>query len=135
MKRNVRKRLMANERERERTKSLNQALEVLRDRLPAPEAEKRSKIQTLKMAKLYIEFLTKCKQMAQQQQQQQDEQNQIVKKENGRQAGSNCQQQSQSKAATLDFNHSTPLTFMFYKFRVKSQSGNEIVAHSKPPNQ
>lgn len=48
---------MANERERERTKSLNQALEILRDILPVPEAEKRSKIQTLRMAKDYIEFL------------------------------------------------------------------------------
>lgn len=48
---------MANERERERTKSLNQALEILRNRIPVPDAEKRSKIQTLKMAKVYIEFL------------------------------------------------------------------------------
>lgn len=48
---------MANERERERTKSLNQALETLRNRIPVPDAEKRSKIQTLKMAKVYIEFL------------------------------------------------------------------------------
>lgn len=52
---------MANERERERTKSLNQALEILRERLPVPEAEKRSKIQTLRMAKEYIEFLAKFK--------------------------------------------------------------------------
>lgn len=55
--RHVRKRVMANERERERTKSLNQALEILRNRLPCGEAEKRSKIQTLRMAKIYIEFL------------------------------------------------------------------------------
>lgn len=68
---NVRKRVMANERERERTKSLNQALELLRNRLPCPEAEKRSKIQTLRMAKEYIEFLAKFKQISQQQQHQQ----------------------------------------------------------------
>lgn len=63
----VKKRVLANERERERTKSLNQALEVLRNRIPAPEAEKRSKIQTLRMAKLYIEFLAKFKHIKSQQ--------------------------------------------------------------------
>lgn len=57
--RGVRKRVMANERERERTRSLNNALEILRNKLPVPEAEKRSKIQTLRLAKDYIEFLSK----------------------------------------------------------------------------
>lgn len=61
---------MANERERERTKSLNKALAVLRNRLPVPEAEKRSKIQTLKIAKQYIEFLAQFNQMSRQQQEQ-----------------------------------------------------------------
>ena len=56
-----RKRHMANERERERTKSLNEALEILRNRLPVPEAEKRSKIQTLRTAKEYIEFLARLR--------------------------------------------------------------------------
>lgn len=51
------KRVTANERERERTKSLNQALEILRNKLPLSIAEKRSKIQTLRAAKQYIEFL------------------------------------------------------------------------------
>lgn len=58
----VRKRVKANERERERTKSLNEALEVLRNRLPIDETHKRSKIQTLRLAKDYIEFLrSECK--------------------------------------------------------------------------
>lgn len=66
--RNVRKRVMANERERERTKSLNSALEVLRRKLPCTEAEKRSKIQTLRTAKEYIEFLVAYKEELQQHQ-------------------------------------------------------------------
>lgn len=57
MPRVVRKRDTANQRERERTKSLNRALELLRSKLPCTEAEKRSKIQALRMAKEYIEFL------------------------------------------------------------------------------
>lgn len=52
-----RKRTMANERERERTKMLNRALALLRNKLPCKESEKRSKIQTLRMAKEYIEYL------------------------------------------------------------------------------
>ena len=52
-----RKRHMANERERERTKSLNEALEILRNKLPVTEAEKRSKIQTLRTAKEFIQYL------------------------------------------------------------------------------
>lgn len=62
--RNVRKRVMANERERERTKSLNQALELLRSRIPVAEAEKKSKIQTLRTAKEYIEFLGRVKKLS-----------------------------------------------------------------------
>lgn len=52
------KREMANERERERTRSINKALDILRNRLPVAESEKRSKIQTLKTARWYICFLS-----------------------------------------------------------------------------
>lgn len=69
----VRKRVQANERERERTKSLNEALKILRRRIPAPEAEKRSKIQTLRMAKEYIECLMYLDQKYKSRQQQQQQ--------------------------------------------------------------
>lgn len=98
---------MANERERERTKSLNQALEILRNRIPVPEAEKRSKIQTLRMAKEYIEFLARLKRLSQQQQNQQNEVNNI---------GPSNQQLHQPDS---------PLTYKFYKFRLKSQTNRD----------
>lgn len=101
--RNGRKRVMANERERERTKSLNQALEILRNRLPAPEAEKRSKIQTLRMAKRYIEFLAKLKRISQQQAVDGANNNNLT-----------IDQQIQ--------NHPDILTYKFYKFRLESQN-------------
>lgn len=138
--RNVRKRVMANERERERTKSLNQALEILRNRLPVPEAEKRSKIQTLRMAKEYIEFLARFKHIAQaaqpdhshslQQPPQEcqttqdvstlDEQRQYDNKSRVHER-SDCPQQQQP-VPDHGQNHQpdSPLTYKFYKFRLKS---------------
>lgn len=136
--RNVRKRVMANERERERTKSLNQALEILRDRLPVPEAEKRSKIQTLRMAKDYIEFLdiymrsssqlppshqttadlgnptrTECTQLFQY--------NQQFSSSKVQQLNTNSSQLSATQGNQPD----SPLTYKFYKFRLKSQNKND----------
>lgn len=151
--RGVRKRVMANERERERTKSLNDALETLRNRLPVPDAEKRSKIQTLRMAKEYIEFLAKFKRIsAQQQQQRQQHQQQqqsnrmnpddsngqplMLADESVKQyRGGNCnsynnncepfvvnnnlQQSSVDKSANQNHQPDSPLTYKFYKFRLK----------------
>jgi hypothetical protein len=48
---------MANVRERERTKSLNTAFEVLKTIIPHLPQDKLSKIQTLKLASGYIQFL------------------------------------------------------------------------------
>lgn len=138
--RNVRKRVMANERERERTKSLNQALENLRDRLPVSEAEKRSKIQCLRIARDYIEFLgiytrsssqplpqhqtttttdlsnptrTECTQSVQYNQQFSNSKVHQLNT-NGGQLG-----------VTQGYQPDSPLTYKFYKFRLKSQNKNE----------
>uniref|UniRef100_A0A6G1SB80 Twist-related protein 1 n=1 Tax=Aceria tosichella TaxID=561515 RepID=A0A6G1SB80_9ACAR len=134
--RGVRKRVMANERERERTKSLNQALEILRNRLPVPEAEKRSKIQTLRMAKEYIEFLTKFKYISSQDQQQ-DHQlssssmmtcNESRQYDNKSCSHDRCgpqqQQQQQVVSGSTQYQNqpNSPLTYKFYKFRLKSHS-------------
>ena len=47
----------ANIRERQRTQSLNQAYTMLRESIPTLPSDKMSKIQTLKLASEYIEFL------------------------------------------------------------------------------
>lgn len=130
--RNVRKRVMANERERERTKSLNQALEILRNKLPVAEAEKRSKIQTLRMAKEYIEFLTKFKNLSQQQQQQQHIQadepqiGDVLDRPNqqfGQQLSSpKLIPPANEQDRPLVHQPDSPLTYKFYKFRLKSQT-------------
>ena len=50
-------RLMANDRERQRTGSLNEAFDRLRQIVPTLPSDKLSKIQTLKLATKYIHFL------------------------------------------------------------------------------
>ncbi|XP_014256809.2 twist-related protein 2-like [Cimex lectularius] len=50
-------RLMANVRERQRTQSLNEAFAALRKIIPTLPSDKLSKIQTLKLAARYIDFL------------------------------------------------------------------------------
>ena len=50
-------RLMANDRERQRTGSLNEAFDKLRQIVPTLPSDKLSKIQTLKLATKYIHFL------------------------------------------------------------------------------
>ncbi|EFN77900.1 Twist-related protein 1 [Harpegnathos saltator] len=50
-------RVMANVRERQRTQSLNEAFAALRSVIPTLPSDKLSKIQTLKLATKYIEFL------------------------------------------------------------------------------
>ncbi len=50
-------RVMANVRERQRTQSLNEAFAALRHIIPTLPSDKLSKIQTLKLAARYIEFL------------------------------------------------------------------------------
>ncbi|XP_071231043.1 twist-related protein-like [Salvelinus alpinus] len=50
-------RVMANVRERQRTQSLNQAFASLRQIIPTLPSDKLSKIQTLKLATRYIDFL------------------------------------------------------------------------------
>jgi hypothetical protein len=50
-------RLMANDRERQRTGSLNEAFDKLRQIVPTLPSDKLSKIQTLKLATNYIHFL------------------------------------------------------------------------------
>ena len=50
-------RVMANGRERQRTQSLNQAFASLRKIIPTLPSDKLSKIQTLKLAARYIDFL------------------------------------------------------------------------------
>lgn len=143
--RNVRKRVMANERERERTKSLNQALEILRDILPVPEAEKRSKIQTLRMAKDYIEFLDIYMRSSPQQppasatitaahrattessNQNGGERPQSIQcihqfnNDKPYQLTTSGSQVSLAQASQPD----SPLTYKFYKFRLKSQNKND----------
>ncbi|XP_069771982.1 twist-related protein 2-like [Narcine bancroftii] len=50
-------RVMANVRERQRTQSLNEAFSALRKIIPTLPSDKLSKIQTLKLAARYIDFL------------------------------------------------------------------------------
>ena len=50
-------RVMANVRERQRTQSLNDAFAQLRQIIPTLPSDKLSKIQTLKLASRYIDFL------------------------------------------------------------------------------
>ncbi|XP_034467910.1 twist-related protein 1b [Hippoglossus hippoglossus] len=50
-------RVMANVRERQRTQSLNEAFSSLRKIIPTLPSDKLSKIQTLKLASRYIDFL------------------------------------------------------------------------------
>ncbi|KAK8765649.1 hypothetical protein V5799_005318 [Amblyomma americanum] len=50
-------RMMANVRERQRTQSLNEAFASLRQIIPTMPSDKLSKIQTLKLAAMYINFL------------------------------------------------------------------------------
>ncbi|KAL8558546.1 hypothetical protein ACOMHN_038870 [Nucella lapillus] len=50
-------RIMANVRERQRTQSLNEAFAQLREIIPTLPSDKLSKIQTLKLASRYIDFL------------------------------------------------------------------------------
>ncbi|KAI4810713.1 hypothetical protein KUCAC02_013647 [Chaenocephalus aceratus] len=50
-------RVMANVRERQRTQSLNEAFTSLRKIIPTLPSDKLSKIQTLKLAARYIDFL------------------------------------------------------------------------------
>ncbi|XP_018431828.1 PREDICTED: twist-related protein 1 [Nanorana parkeri] len=50
-------RVMANVRERQRTQSLNEAFSALRKIIPTLPSDKLSKIQTLKLASRYIDFL------------------------------------------------------------------------------
>ncbi|XP_008215307.1 protein twist isoform X2 [Nasonia vitripennis] len=52
-------RVMANVRERQRTQSLNEAFTQLRKSIPTLPSDKLSKIQTLKLATKYIDFLEK----------------------------------------------------------------------------
>lgn len=52
-------RVLANVRERQRTRSLNEAFTLLRRIIPSLPQDKLSKIQTLKLATKYIEFLDK----------------------------------------------------------------------------
>lgn len=52
-------RVIANVRERQRTQSLNQAFTDLRKKIPTMPSDKLSKIQTLRLAARYIEFLEK----------------------------------------------------------------------------
>ena len=51
------KRKIGNVRERERTQSLNNAFSSLKKLIPTMSTDKLSKIQTLKIAKNYIQFL------------------------------------------------------------------------------
>lgn len=123
--RNVRKRVMANERERERTKSLNQALEILRSRIPVPEAEKKSKIQTLRMAKEYIEFLGKVKKLSTHQASNNNNNHQVDDNNHTQhysQVHASQQQQQQQPSSTTTSQPDSPLTYKFYKFRLKSQT-------------
>ncbi|KAF8788703.1 Twist-related protein 2 like protein [Argiope bruennichi] len=51
---------LANDRERTRTKKLNDAFALLRKMIPCRPSDKLSKIQTLRLAVLYIDFLLMC---------------------------------------------------------------------------
>ncbi|CAL1289045.1 unnamed protein product [Larinioides sclopetarius] len=51
---------LANDRERTRTKKLNDAFALLRKMIPCRPSDKLSKIQTLRLAVLYIDFLLVC---------------------------------------------------------------------------
>lgn len=129
--RNVRKRVMANERERERTKSLNQALETLRRRIPVPEAEKRSKIQTLRTAKEYIEFLGKVKKLSQQNQtsnnnSQTNEDLHLHQQQQSYQTTQQPQPQQQQATSATSSQPDSPLTYKFYKFRLKNQTRGNL---------
>ncbi|MCI4378662.1 hypothetical protein PGIGA_G00218410 [Pangasianodon gigas] len=53
-------RVLANVRERQRTQSLNEAFASLRKIIPTLPSDKLSKIQTLKLASRYIDFLYQC---------------------------------------------------------------------------
>lgn len=59
-------RVMANVRERQRTQSLNEAFASLRKIIPTLPSDKLSKIQTLKLAARYIDFLYQVLQQAEQ---------------------------------------------------------------------
>lgn len=124
--RHVRKRYMANVRERERTKSLNQALEILRSRIPVPEAEKRSKIQTLRTAKEYIEFLGKVKKLSQQEQNSSTHNSQSDDIYQLQQQVSYQQQPQQQTTSTTSRQPDSPLTYKFYKFRLKNQAQENL---------
>ncbi|OAF66484.1 hypothetical protein A3Q56_05776 [Intoshia linei] len=54
---NIYRRYIANARERNRTQSLNEAFEQLRTSIPTLPSDKLSKIQTLRLATNYINFL------------------------------------------------------------------------------
>lgn len=126
-----RKRHMANERERERTKSLNEALEILRNRLPVPEAEKRSKIQTLRTAKEYIEFLARLRRTAQESAECDSSSQELSQYQNKSSTSSSFALSSTTKnphsqRPTTGNNNNidptnplpdSPLTYKFYKFR------------------
>nr|AAL05567.1 HRO-TWI [Helobdella robusta] len=75
-------RVLANVRERQRTQSLNDAFSQLRKIVPTLPSDKLSKIQTLKLATRYIDFLydqlENNKQQQQQHQQQQQQQHQSM---------------------------------------------------------
>lgn len=131
--RGIRKRVIANKRERERTKSLNQALETLRNRLPVSETEKRSKIQTLRMAKEYIEFLSNLERLARVQEKAEkfdcspphNRQDQL----RPRTASDESMQYERSPdKCNIKLEPSSPdgrsqaLTYMFYKFRLTGHS-------------
>lgn len=121
--RNVRKRVMANERERERTRSLNQALETLRNRLPVSEAEKRSKIQTLRIAKEYIEFLARCN-LINHQESNQNQQQQHQHQQQAHHEQSHGKNENPSRTLPSQENQIGSLV-SFYKFRLKSQARND----------
>lgn len=115
----VRKRVMANERERERTKSLNQALEILRNKLPLSVAEKRSKIQTLRAAKEYIEFL--ALQNNEHSTSSLDE-DQLTSPDNSGQHQTKTLHNGQATSTSNDQQPDSPLTYKFYKFRLKNRN-------------
>lgn len=141
---NGRKRVMANERERERTKSLNEALAILRNKIPVEEQEKRSKIQTLRMAKVYIEFLAKFKELSQQQQEHEQQQQPsetdnltLIKDENSQQQTRVVQRQHSKKLNNCQPNDSqtqpdSPLRYKFYKFRhfIKNQTRPDCISRN-----
>jgi len=60
----LQQRVLANVRERQRTQSLNEAFSSLREIIPTLPSDKLSKIQTLKLATRYIDFLYQVLQSA-----------------------------------------------------------------------